>query len=147
MLATIAVSIGDSGRNDEYLYKLDTFLSEAINESPAAAEAFRDHSGDTDTQDLAYITRLFQKYNDLYFLFGSGSNQHNQLLLQSDSNAACLINGDEAHDLKDILLVVPKSRDGPLTESKAHLSLRPKELYAGGGNSALLTEKVVSLGK
>lgn len=133
--AIMAVSIGPSGNNDEYLYNLDHFLSDAASSSPAAAAALLDHTGDNDTGSLASMARILQE-KQLYFLFGSGSNQHNQLLLESPTNSACLVNGDEAHELKEIVLCTPRST----AQNLPTLSDKPKQIYAGGGHSALLSE-------
>ena len=101
--AVMAVAVGPSGPNSEYLYNLDRFLADSATSSPAAAAAFKDHTGDSDTMELASMARSFAD-KTLHFMFGCGSNQHEQLLL---TRAAGLVNGDEAHDLKEIILVVP----------------------------------------
>jgi len=128
--ATMAVAIGPSGRNDEYLFNLDTFMSEAALSSKQAAAALDDHIGDYATVSLASMARNLQKH-PLFFLFGSGSNQHGQLLLPTKDNRASLINGDEAHETKEIVFCAP---EGLSTTDKT------KHLYAGGGHSGLLTE-------
>ncbi|KAI2504287.1 ChaC-like protein [Fragilaria crotonensis] len=66
----------------------------------------------------------------LYFLSGCGSNQYNQLLLESDSNNACLVNnGEDAREMKEIVLCTEVESDDNV-----------KSIGAGGGHSALLTE-------
>jgi alpha-tubulin suppressor-like RCC1 family protein len=83
-----------------------------------------------DTTSLASMARYFQENAHLYFLFGCGSNQHNQLLLDRPKNAACLV-GEDAHEKKEI--VVCTRREGESSDN-------PKQLFAGGGHSGLLTE-------
>lgn len=131
----MAASIGPSGRNDEYLFNLDGFVSDAASHSTAAAAALQDHTGDTDTVSLAAMVRSLQNH-PLYFLFGSGSNQHGQLLLPTVDNRASLINGDEAHEMKEIVLCGPTIACGDIL-SKGD---KAKGLYGGGGHSGLLTE-------
>mmetsp|Transcript_20873 Transcript_20873/g.30678 ORF Transcript_20873/g.30678 Transcript_20873/m.30678 type:complete len:555 (+) Transcript_20873:223-1887(+) len=145
--AIMAVSTGPSGPNDVYLYNLDTFLTNAASSSsPAAAAAasFQNHNGDWDTRNLASVARFFFQKRHLYFLFGAGSNQHNQLLLYSKNNGSCLVNGEEAHDLKEIVLVVSskeEENDSNGIENAPRLAPpKAKRLFAGGGHSGLLTE-------
>eukprot|EP00980_Cylindrotheca_fusiformis_P007349 scaffold1525_cov142-Cylindrotheca_fusiformis.AAC.149 len=118
--AIMSVSEGPSGKNDFYLNSLDEFLT-----STHTIDAEND-----DTTELARMTRHFQQNNSLYFLYGSGSNQHNQLMLDRPNNAACLVNGEDAHEKKEIVLCTDRDGDGE----------RAKQIYAGGGHSALLTE-------
>jgi len=148
----MAAAVGPSGKNDEYLLRLDAFLNDAVQKknshvSPATAMpsvTSEQYTGDTLTRTLASMTRTYQRHHHLYFLFGSGSNQHDQLLLQSatrsHNNAPSLVNEDEAHNLKEIILTVPKV----VVEGAGRMPLthppRPICLYAGGGHSALLTE-------
>eukprot|EP00934_Nitzschia_sp_Nitz4_P006224 Nitzschia sp. Nitz4//scaffold171_size48012//22476//24443//NITZ4_007123-RA/size48012-snap-gene-0.26-mRNA-1//-1//CDS//3329538695//6214//frame0 len=117
--AVMAVSEGPSGLNEEYLFKLDHFLTETH-----TIEAEND-----DTTKLAAMTRQFQQ-TQLFFLFGSGSNQHNQLLLDRPENAASLV-GEDAHDFKEIVFCNPmdKGKTDP-----------PVRLFAGGGHSGMLTQ-------
>ena len=147
----MAVAVGPSGRNDEYLYNLDTFLSNTSSSSsstassPSSTESKEVTSsstiGDKNTKDLAALTSHLQKSYNLYFLVGAGSNQHDQLLLSSTLhdeeknfvNAADLVNGEDAHELTDITLIVPKVKGMSNIPS-------PKSLYAGGGHSAMLTD-------
>jgi cation transport protein ChaC len=140
--AVMSVAVGPSGRNDEYLFNLDTFLSdntmEKDNTADAATTTAISNTGDQDTKDLAFMTReICQKNNRALFLYGSGSNQHNQLLLKDSKLAANLKNDDEAHDLKEMLLLVPTTTGDKKNTSNHH---QPKKLYAGGGHSALLTQ-------
>jgi alpha-tubulin suppressor-like RCC1 family protein/cation transport regulator ChaC len=122
--AIMSVSEGPSGKNDVYLNSLDRFLSDT---HTIAAE-------NDDTTSLASMARYFQTKSQLYFLFGSGSNQHNQLLLDRPiSNAAMLnTNGEDAHEQKEIVLCTPAG--------SSNLEDNPIQLYAGGGHSGLLSE-------
>lgn len=121
--AVMSVSEGPSGKNDVYLNSLDRFLSETHSIS-----ALND-----DTTCLANMTRYFQTKAQLFFLFGSGSNQHNQLLLDRPNNAASLRNsGEDAHEQKEIVLCTPKIGQD--------VSVKPTKLFAGGGHSALLAQ-------
>ena len=122
--AVISVSEGPSGGNDFYLNSLDRFLSDT---HTIAAD-------NDDTTSLANMARYFQTKSQLFFLFGSGSNQHNQLLLDRPNNAAMLRNrGEDAQDQKEIVLCTPSSNDST--------SCKPVKLFAGGGHSGLLTNK------
>jgi len=73
-----------------------------------------------DTPTLAARCRRFQESN-LYFLYGSGSNQHAQLLLKEE----------EANASEEFVLVCAKPAGGAIS--------RPIRVEAGGGHSALLT--------
>lgn len=126
----MSVSIGPSGRNDAYLHNLDEFMEQAAASSTAAAKALQDHTGDTDTGDLSLMVKQFQESSDLYFLFGSGSNQHNQLLLKSTNDDLLLKNGEDAWELTEIVLCTDRQDEHQV----------PKALLAGGGHSGLLTE-------
>lgn len=126
----MAVSVGPSGPNADYLYNLQEFMKQATESSIAAAEALNDHTGDTDTGDLASMVRMLQESFQLHFLFGCGSNQHNQLLLKSETEKVILVNGEDAWDLNEIVFCTKR-------ESRKQI---PKTLLAGGGHSGLLTE-------
>jgi alpha-tubulin suppressor-like RCC1 family protein len=115
----MSVAIGPSGKNDFYLNSLDAFLSEA---HTIAAEK-------DDTNSLAAMAKKFQTEYQPFSLFGCGSNQHNQLLLDRPNNAANL-HGDDAHEKKEILIC---------TNRRDNIIDKPKEIYAGGGHSGLLT--------
>ena len=128
--AIMAVSIGPSGGNDAYLYNLDEFMEQAASSSTAAADALRDHTGDTDTGDLADMVKVIQDKYQLHFLFGSGSNQHNQLMLESQNADILLVNGEDAWKLTEIVLCTDRN-DGEQI---------PKALLAGGGHSGILME-------
>ena len=123
--AVMSVSIGPSGKNDAYLFNLDQFMSDPNVATPYTV----DFHGDTDTSLLAAMAKRLQG-QQLYFLCGCGSNQHNQLLLKSDANDACLVNnGEDAHEMKEIVLCTDIQSDANV-----------KQLAAGGGHSAFLTE-------
>ncbi|KAL7498782.1 hypothetical protein ACHAWT_008792 [Skeletonema menzelii] len=124
--AVMSVARGPSGPNDFYLLQLHSFLTHAAEHSPAAAAALKDHSGDEQTEILAQMCKLLQTNYTPFFLFGTGSNEHNQLLLNSDN-----VSVEERHELVEILLIAPRSNGDS--------ELLPKSLHAGGGHSALLT--------
>jgi alpha-tubulin suppressor-like RCC1 family protein/cation transport regulator ChaC len=119
--AIIAVADGPSGKNDVYLNRLDHFMTDA-------ASSMMDADENDDTSALAVMCHTFQESYQLYFLFGSGSNQHNQLLLRTEKNAAQLVHGEDAHDRKEMVVCVPKNDQDPV-----------KQLFVGGGHSGLLT--------
>ena len=125
--AVMSVAVGPSGPNCDYLFNLDHFLVNAAKESSSAAASFEGHTGDTDTMELARMARSFRE-KTLFFLIGCGSNQHHQLLL---TKSAGLKNGDEAHEMKEIVFPV---------QCSVHESARPKKVFCGGGHSGLLTE-------
>lgn len=124
--AVMSVARGPSGPNDFYLLQLHSFLTHAAHHSPAAAAALKDHSGDEVTEKLAHMCKMLQTDYMPFFLFGTGSNEHNQLLLNSDVASV-----EERHELVEMLLVAPRSNGG--------MELLPKSLHAGGAHSALLT--------
>ena len=83
------------------------------------------------------MVKLLQTKDQPYFLFGAGSNEHNQLLLNSSTGSSASDIGadvNEVHDLSEMLLVVPQH---PNDDEDGQL---PKSLHAGGGHSALLTK-------
>jgi alpha-tubulin suppressor-like RCC1 family protein len=92
-------------------------------------------SPEQDDATLA-LARLVDSYVDaqtqFFFLYGCGSNQHNQLLL-AHYYRYLVNNGEEAHTLTEVLVGAPPTTspapDGPVA------------LFAGGGHSALLTQK------
>lgn len=131
--AVMSAAVGPSGPNDHYLYSLDEFLKR-VRENEG--QVVSTHEGDTLTGRLATLTKQIQNDYHVYFLYGSGSNQHDQLMLHMPTerfgNAAKLIKGDEAHELKEFLLIVPKTGD---TTPKV------KRVFAGGGHSALLSNE------
>ena len=118
----MSVAEGPSGKNDFYLNSLDDFLTDTN-----TIEAEND-----DTTLLASMARKYQQNNQLYFLYGSGSNQHDQLLLNRPDNAACLINGEDANEKKEIVLCTLRGN--------SEKPERVKAIYAGGGHSGLLTK-------
>ena len=148
------MAIGPSGHNDVYLFHLDTFLSHITQHSSAAALTLKDHSGDDRTGELAKMVKLLQTEYRPYFLFGAGSNEHNQLLmprvgsasnsssdgLESDGQIVAKDSLDikEVHELAEMLLVVPRQCKND-DASSANVNHKPLSLHAGGGHSALLT--------
>jgi alpha-tubulin suppressor-like RCC1 family protein len=122
--AIMSVANGPSGKNDFYLNSLDHFLTDA-----ATVAAKND-----DTSKLATMTRTLQQHQ-LHFLVGSGSNQHNQLLLRRENNGACLVKGEDAHERKEIVLCTQSTETNGENNDD-----RPKQLHVGGGHSGLLTQ-------
>ena len=140
------------GRNDEYLNNLKDFL--AAQSSTILHSS--DHGGSKlsdDTITLASMVQYYQTSTQLYFLYGAGSNQHNQLLLYSDNNMTNNggeTDGGDAHELSEILLCVPRPEQEQSEQKQQQQEPEdvegrhedwPKQLFAGGGNSALLTRQ------
>mmetsp|Transcript_8003 Transcript_8003/g.9221 ORF Transcript_8003/g.9221 Transcript_8003/m.9221 type:complete len:840 (+) Transcript_8003:109-2628(+) len=144
--AIMSMAVGPSGSNDAYLFNLENFLSNTLQNS--SNDEAKSILGDVQTQQLALITHKLQNYHDTYILFGAGSNQHNQLLLShtvksNDDvilNSADLVNGEDAHSLSELILITPKPKVQSYQKSAAFQNSRPKKLFAGGGHSALLNE-------
>jgi alpha-tubulin suppressor-like RCC1 family protein len=111
--------------NDVYLNNLDNFLT---NTGSVATRT------NDDTTALADMVRSFQNDYQLYFLSGGGSNQHNQLLLNRPDSVG---DKEDAHVRKDI--VVPISLCTEEWSSSTESGKGPKAVYAGGGNSGMLT--------
>jgi glutathione-specific gamma-glutamylcyclotransferase len=160
--AVMSVAQGPSGNNDVYLHQLDAFLKDASSSSNGNSA----HSSSVpslletldDTVRLAKMVEQFQEKTQLYFLFGCGSNQHNQLLLDVQCgngnrnniiynnnspttirNYAQLLHGqDDAHEIMEIVLCTDKQQS-----QQPHYNqddARAKQVFAGGGHSALLTQ-------
>ena len=119
--AVISAAIGPSGENHVYLHQLDVFLESAADQT--SLEKF------DDTFALNSLTKAFREESAVYFLFGAGSNQHNQLLLNGDSSD--LINGEDAHLMKEMVLCTTRPK----------ITDRAINIFAGGGHSGLLTEQ------
>ena len=113
------MAVGPSGENHVYLRQLDVFLETAADVK--SLEKF------DDTFALNSLTKALRERSTLYFLFGAGSNQHNQLLLNGDS--ADLINGEDARLIKETVLYTTR---GDTVD-------RARDVFAGGGHSGLLT--------
>jgi len=122
----MAVASGPSGDNYVYLDRLDQFL-EHSSSCPSILEKF------DDTFKLIGMAKNLRENNyRLNFLFGCGSNQHNQLLLCSKDNAAGLVNNaEDAHEMKEVVLVC--NDDGTRSQDPVC------EIFAGGGHSGALT--------
>jgi len=148
--ATMTRAVGPSGPNVDYLFNLDQFLSKVANDTTSNVSINDGIVGDVDTRILASMVRELQTQEStnnagLYFLFGSGSNQYNQLLLrQSTKNderqhAETDASGEgDVDKLTEIILLAASARDHQT--SKSVLPSIPRALYAGGGHSALLTQ-------
>ena len=117
----MSVAVGPSGTNSEYLQQLDDFLEHA-----STMEQLQQYD---DTFTLARMVQQLQPVKEqLVFFMGSGSNQHNQLLLRSKDNVATLRNGQDAIQWTECLACLPEANDWVV------------QLYAGGGHSAMLTQ-------
>ena len=115
----MSVSVGPSGPNDVYLNQLDDFLKH----TPSLNADYVRHD---DTTTLANMAHWLQQQS-LYFLYVAGSNQHGQILQSGiDQDVSQLAEG---------VLVTPKLPAGEATTVDP-----PKQIYAGGGHSALLTQ-------
>lgn len=146
--AIMSVAIGPSGPNDLYLLHLHSFLTHASQHSASAALALDDHSGDVRTGELARMVKLLRSEHRPYFLFGAGSNEHDQLLLSGSSGSdSALGDTNEVSELTEMLLVVPRhgsdreidnAAEGP-SSIDGNANHDPQSLHAGGGHSALLT--------
>lgn len=117
--AVIAVSVGPSGPNDVYLNQLNAFLES----TPSSTADFVRHD---DTTTLASMTKALQQY-PLYFLYGCGSNQHEQILRNDPSK-------DEPQLEIGVLVTTSTS------ETTTDPIDPPKQIFAGGGHSGLLTK-------
>lgn len=107
-----------------YLENLDKFLLNA---------SYSTKSCDDTIQLSTWAIALQNSDAQLHFLSGCGSNQHNQLMLESESNVANLENnGEDAHEMKEIVLATSTTQStfDPVVS-----------LYAGGGHSGVLTKE------
>lgn len=153
--AIMSVAIGPSGPNDVYLHQLNSFLLSTNHRGDTDGAFDRPGSmGDACTERLARLVISLQSCYRPYFLLGSGSNEHNQLLLRSheelndeidnyddvgmeDDNGFCL-NEEGVSEMTEILLVVPRKKH-VIESSMNSCDDQPRSLHAGGGHSALLT--------
>lgn len=133
--AVIASASGPSGENHVYLNRLDTFL-EHVSSCPTILRKF-DHT----FQLTAMASHLRHESYQLNFLCGSGSNQHNQLLLQSDDNAAELDNnGEETHEFKEIAMCTATQTNNKEGEFDSIQHDPIIGIYAGGGHCGILSQ-------
>jgi alpha-tubulin suppressor-like RCC1 family protein len=127
---TISVSVGPSGPNHEYLHQLYDFLVDAATKKKLRTTPTEEISHD-DTYILDDTVRTIRNNrNDLklYFMCGTGSNQHGQLIYYK--------NEDEDFSSMTESLVVCSTEDDACTG----VVDRPITLLCGGGHSGLLTE-------
>ena len=120
------MAVGPSGANTDYLHNLSSFLS--TNKCPDVKKittdkaAVRNHVGDFETRVISDMTRTFQSTkHDIVFLFGAGSNQYNQLLLNNPGSSEGVLsnvnsNGrphyyedEQVHELVETVLVMSMS--------------------------------------
>ena len=123
--AVLRVAVGPSGPNTEYLHNLFTFLQQHRGRGDGVEQS----SSVEDTFDLTHRVDAMIGQQP-FFLYGCGSNQHNQLLLHH--YADYLRHGEEAHSLTEILL---------LANATDKAKEMPTAVYAGGGHSALMTDQ------
>lgn len=119
--ATMSVAVGPSGPNDVYLTNLEKFLA-------AAHTSAADHD---DTKQLASLLDDCRRRH-LYFLFGAGSNQHNQLMLSNHH--------EDAHEQTEILMTALRETSADASPTDDRPVSRIAGVFAGGGHSALLSE-------
>ena len=153
--AIMSVAIGPSGPNDVYLHQLNSFLLSTHHRGDTdGAFDLSGSVGDACTGRLARLVLSLQSFYRPYFLFGSGSNEHNQLLLRSheehndeidnyddagmeDDDGLCS-NEEGVSEMTELLLVVPR-KEPAIESSINNCDDQPRSLHAGGGHSALLT--------
>jgi alpha-tubulin suppressor-like RCC1 family protein len=142
--AIICAATGPSGENIEYVNRLDEFLVQHNEVSSLSSRPILKTMDDTLL--LSTMAKTFKEYA-VHFLFGCGSNQHNQLLLHSASNSATLSNnGEDAHEMKEIVLfAVPRkpagSSDIPASSHINDDDDHIVDIFAGGGHTGALTRK------
>lgn len=127
--AVIAAATGPSGENYVYLNRLDQFLEHASS-CPTILEKF------DDTFKLAAMIQTLRQDHRcrIHFLFGCGSNQHNQLLLKTADNGL-VHNGDDALEFKEMVFCVTLDDEGP----QGDIFDPMVDIFAGGGHSAMLS--------
>ena len=106
----------------------------------------KENGGDLLTRQLASLVRTFQTHHDLFFLFGSGCNQFNQLLLRQTGEQQTNDESPSAEEemytrLSPIVLITPKQLHSDSEEDSISYSPpKPKAIFAGASHSALLTD-------
>jgi alpha-tubulin suppressor-like RCC1 family protein len=134
--AVMAVSVGPSGPNDVYLNNLNDFLQTCPSSSSISTEYIKQD----DTCTLADMTHMLQTRSQLYFFYGSGSNQHGQIVPYYDDHKERQLEllGEDLPYLTESALCTPRQQQ--LAQDDNGTMDPPKQLYAGGGHSGLLTE-------
>ena len=144
--AIMSVATGPSGPNDEYLYNLDSFLAltktsnNSITSLSSVSNDPNEKAGDSNTRALAHMCKDLQTKSTIFFIYGSGSNQYEQLLLSNQNHEYLLSEDKCVQQLTESILVVPKLQPR-ITENEEKQNpnwIQPSQLYAGGGHSALL---------
>ena len=137
----MAVSVGPSGPNDVYLNQLDEFLLQ--HQEQIKANNHQDHITTTtdnndDTCTLATMTKALQEQRlSLYFLHGSGSNQHGQIRMLENGGTRSIHDTEDFPRLTETVVCCQNPEGRGVCSSKTD---RPKAVFAGGGHSGLLTE-------
>jgi alpha-tubulin suppressor-like RCC1 family protein len=142
--ATISVAVGPSGENLEYLERLDSFLLGAGNgekvhlSSEAVTRNDKLADFDDDTVSLSKLARHLRDNYQLFFLFGAGSNQHNQIMLSTmtssdafDMNVFAKGDDGDVNHLTEMIAAY-----GPVPGAAPDVAIT---LLAGGGNTGILT--------
>lgn len=137
----MAVSVGPSGPNDVYLNQLDEFLlkhQEQIKANNHQGHTTTDTAINDDTCTLATMTKALQeRHLSLYFMHGSGSNQHGQIRALKNGGTRSMHDTEDYPRLMETVVCFQKAEGGDACSSNSD---RPKALFAGGGHSGLLTE-------
>jgi alpha-tubulin suppressor-like RCC1 family protein len=155
--AVISQAVGPSGPNNEYLTNLDEFLNLSLPLSGYSAVSGDDHHNvdDDDTKPLACLLNECYRHS-LYFLFGAGSNQHNQLLLRGrrrpntvrrlrpkesfgDGMEVEVMEEEDIHEQAEILLTTRRHDSEENVDNNYKHNDPPIALFAGGGHSGLQT--------
>jgi alpha-tubulin suppressor-like RCC1 family protein len=143
--AVIGAATGPSGENIEYLNRLDEFLDQ---HNEASSSSSRPSLTTMDeTLLLSTMAKTFKDYA-VHFLFGCGSNQHNQLMLHSARNSANLsVKGEDAHEMKEIVLFAAPRKPGEDSDLPASSRINDDnddpivDIFAGGGHTGALTRR------
>lgn len=86
------------------------------------------------------MARTLRDKFQLFFLFGAGSNQHNQLLLERDPNDSDQLGeSGESHELTEIVACVREVESDVINGAGTVGSDFACQLFAGGGHSGILT--------
>lgn len=87
-----------------------------------------------DTFEISRMCQALESRCQCFFLFGAGSNQHDQLLLNRSGGGHGDVDHDDVHILTELVLCTKRQKQS------THLIPRVHSIHAGGGHSGLLTE-------